>query len=88
MILTVAEHRRGELRDVSLEALTAGRNVADALDAELHVAVVSGDVEGYAEELNRDGVDAVHTVAHGEEFNHDVYVQALAALAGDLDPEV
>jgi len=88
VILAVAEHRRGELRDVSLELLAAGRGVADALGTELHVAVVSGDVERYAGELNREGVDAVHTVAHGEEFNHDVYVQALAALAGDLDPEV
>ena len=88
MILAVAEHRRGELRDVSLEVLDAGRRLAEALDTELHAAVVSGDVDAYAEELNREGVDAVHTVSHGEEFNHDVYVQALDALAADLGPQV
>jgi len=85
-ILAVAEHRRGELRDVSLELVTAGRELADAADAELHVAVVSGDVERYAESLDREGVDAIHTVAAGEEFNHDVYVQAVAQLVGELDP--
>jgi len=86
-VLAVAEHRRGELRDVSLELLTVGRDLADAVGTDLHVAVVSGDVEEFADDLNREGVDAVHTVAHGEEFNHDVTVQALAAMVDELDPQ-
>jgi len=86
-VLAVAEHRRGELRDVSLELLTAGRELAAAVGAELHVGVVSGAVDEFADDLNREGVDAVHTVAHGEEFNHDVTVQALAAMADELDPQ-
>ncbi|MFC7141117.1 electron transfer flavoprotein subunit alpha/FixB family protein [Halosimplex aquaticum] len=85
-VLAVAEHRRGELRDVSHQLITAGRELADAVGSELHVAVVSGDVERFGEDLNREGVDVVHTVDHGEEFNHDVYVQAVEALATDLDP--
>ncbi len=85
-VLAVAEHRRGELRDVSYELLTAGRLLADATDSDLHVAVISGDVETYADRLNREGVDAIHTVDHGEEFNHDVYVQALKQLADSVDP--
>jgi electron transfer flavoprotein alpha subunit len=86
-VLAVAEHRRGELRDVSLELLVAGRELADSLDTDLHAAVVSGDVDSFAADLNREGVDAVHTVAHGEEFNHDVTVQALAAMVDELDPQ-
>jgi electron transfer flavoprotein alpha subunit len=86
-VLVVAEHRRGELRDVSLELLTAGRQLADAVGGELHVAVVSGDVDQYAERLNRDGVDAIHTVAQGEEFNHGVYTQAAVQLFEALDPQ-
>ncbi|PSQ59512.1 MAG: electron transfer flavoprotein subunit alpha/FixB family protein, partial [Halobacteriales archaeon SW_9_67_25] len=85
-VLAVAEHRRGELRDVSLELLTAGRHLADATGGELHAAVVGGDVERYAEQLNREGVDAVHTVEYGEEFNHDVYVQAAEAVVDAVDP--
>jgi electron transfer flavoprotein alpha subunit len=83
-VLAVAEHRRGDLRDVSLEVVTAGRELADATGSDLHVAVVSGRVEEYAADLDREGVDAVHTVAYGEEFNHDVSVQAVEALADDL----
>ncbi|QDX40367.1 electron transfer flavoprotein subunit alpha/FixB family protein [Salarchaeum sp. JOR-1] len=86
-VLAVAEHRRGELRDVSFELVTAGRALADATDGDLHVAVVGGNTEEFADALNREGVDQLHTVDYGEEFNHDVYVQATEALFGDLDAE-
>jgi electron transfer flavoprotein alpha subunit len=87
-VLAVADHRRGQLRDVSYELVTAGRQAADALGGELHVAVVSGDVEGFAESLSLEGVDAIHTVDHGEEFNHDVYLQAVEALDAELSPSI
>ncbi|WP_254543050.1 electron transfer flavoprotein subunit alpha/FixB family protein [Halomarina pelagica] len=85
-VLAVAEHRQGGLRDVSFELITAGRELADQQGGDLHLAVVGGDVEAFAEELNREGVDAIHTVAEGEEFNHDVYVQVVEQLAADLAP--
>jgi electron transfer flavoprotein alpha subunit len=86
-VLTIADHRRGELRDVSYEVLTAGRELADAAGTDLHAAVISGDTEEFADELNREGVDQIHTVEYGEEYNHDVHAQAAAALAEDLDAE-
>jgi electron transfer flavoprotein alpha subunit len=86
-VLAVAEHRRGELRDVSHEVITAGADLAAATGGDVHLAVISGDVETFAADLNRGDVDAIHTVADGEEFNHGVYVQALEALAAELDPE-
>ncbi|QKY16188.1 electron transfer flavoprotein subunit alpha/FixB family protein [Halorubrum sp. CBA1229] len=84
-VLVVAEHRRGELRDVSYEAITAGRELADARGGELHVAVIAGDVDAFAEDLNREGVDAIHTVGNGEEFDHNVYQAAIAALLDRTD---
>ncbi len=84
-VLAVTEHRRGELRDVSLEMISAGRELADETGGDLHLAVISGDVDTYADEVNREGVDAIHTVEYGEEFNHNVYAQALEQLADDLD---
>ncbi|SFR34440.1 electron transfer flavoprotein subunit alpha/FixB family protein [Halogeometricum limi] len=86
-VLIVAEHRRGEIRDVSYELVTAGRELADATGGDLHLAVVSGDVDEFATRLNLDGVDAIHTVDYGEEFNHDVYAQATCALVDDIDPQ-
>ncbi|WP_144799712.1 electron transfer flavoprotein subunit alpha/FixB family protein [Halorubrum depositum] len=84
-VLVVSEHRRGELRDVSYEAITAGRELADARDGDLHVAVIGGDVDGFAEDLNREGVDAIHAVENGEEFDHNVYQTAIAALLDRTD---
>ncbi|WP_255168988.1 electron transfer flavoprotein subunit alpha/FixB family protein [Natrononativus amylolyticus] len=86
-VLAIADHRRGELRDVSYEIITAGLELADETGGDLHVAVISGPVEEFAEKLNRTGVDAVHTVAHGEEFNHDVYVQAITQLHDAVSPQ-
>jgi electron transfer flavoprotein alpha subunit len=85
-VLAVAEHRRGELREVSLEVVTAGRALADATGGDLHVAVVGGDVEAFAEDLSVSGVTTVRTVAYGEDYNHDVHVQALDALVAEHDP--
>jgi electron transfer flavoprotein alpha subunit len=86
-VLVVAEHRRGELRDVSYELLTAGRELADATGGDLHATIISGDVDSYGEDLNREGVDAVHTVDYGEEFNHGVYTQAVEQIATDIDAQ-
>jgi electron transfer flavoprotein alpha subunit len=84
-VLVAAEHRRGALRDVTYEAITAGRELADARDGDLHVAVIGGDVDGFAEELNREGVDAIHAVDDGEEFDHNAYQAAVSTLADRID---
>ncbi len=86
-VLVVSEHRRGELRDVSREAITAGRELADAQGGDLHVAVIGGDTDRFAEDLNREGVDAIHAVANGEEFDHNVYQSAVEALLETVDAE-
>ena len=84
-VLVAAEHRRGALRDVTYEAIAAGRELADARGGDLHVAVVGGDVDGFAEDLNREGVDAVHAVEDGEEFDHNAYRAAASTLADRVD---
>jgi electron transfer flavoprotein alpha subunit len=86
-VLAVAEHRRGDLRDVSYEMISAGSELADATGGDLHVTIISGDVDAFAEDLNREGVDVIHTVDHGEEFNHNVYAQALEQMVDELDPQ-
>ena len=85
-VLAVAEHRRGDLRDVSLELITAGRRLADATGGDLDVVVVGGDVDAFAERLDREGVDTVYTVDEGEEFNHEVYADAVEQLHAELEP--
>lgn len=79
-VLAITEHRQGEIRDVSYEMITAGRELADEAGGNLHLAVIGGDADAYAEDLNREGVDKIHTVDHGDEFNHDIYTQAIEQL--------
>jgi electron transfer flavoprotein alpha subunit len=86
-VLAITEHRRGELRDVSQELISAGRELADTTGGDLHLAVISGDTDTFADSLDRDGVDAIHTVDYGEEFNHDVYVQVIEQLYDAVDPQ-
>ncbi|ELY48498.1 electron transfer flavoprotein subunit alpha/FixB family protein [Natronorubrum bangense] len=86
-VLAVTDHRRGELRDVSYEIITAGRELADETGGDLHLAVISGTVDEFADGLNREGVDAIHTVDHGEEFNHDIYTQTITQLYDELAPQ-
>ncbi len=86
-VLAVTDHRRGELRDVSYEIITAGRELADETGGDLHLTVISGTVDEFADDLNREGVDAIHTVDYGEEFNHDVYTQSITQLYDEFAPQ-
>jgi electron transfer flavoprotein alpha subunit len=56
------------------------------MDGALHATVVGGDVDRFADRLDCDGVDAVHPVAEGAEFNHDVTAAAVTALFETVDP--
>jgi electron transfer flavoprotein alpha subunit len=85
-ILAVTEHRRGELRDISYELIAAGSELAEATGGDLHLVVISGDVDSFAEQLNREGVDTIHTVEYGKEFNHDVYTQAIKQVYDAVGP--
>ena len=86
-VLAVSEHRDGELRDISHEVVTAGAQLAEETGGELHVAVIGGDVDAFASALDLEGVDAIHTVDQGEEFNHGIYTQAIEAMAAADDPQ-
>lgn len=86
-VLAITEHRQGDLRDVSFELITAGRQLADEQDGELHLAVIGGDVDTFAEELNTGDVDSIYTVAEGDEFNHDVYTQVTEQLYDEVTPQ-
>ncbi len=84
-VLVVAEHRRGDLRPVSYEAISAGRRLADEVGTDLHVTVVGGPVDDFGERLDREGVDSVHLVDAGEEYNNELSVQGAAQVAEAVD---
>jgi electron transfer flavoprotein alpha subunit len=80
-ILALAETRRGELREVSLELVGAAREVKQAAGGRLAVAVIGADAERFAGDLAADGVDEVLTVvAPVEHFEAHVWQRALESL--------
>jgi electron transfer flavoprotein alpha subunit len=80
-VLVIAEARRGELREVSLELITAARQVKDAAGGRLAVALIDADAPAHATVLAADGVDEVLTVSSpAPNFEAHVAGRALAAL--------
>jgi electron transfer flavoprotein alpha subunit len=80
-MLVVAETRRGELRDVSLELVSAAREVKEPAGGRLTIAVIGADAERFAGDLAAEGVDEVLTVsAPTEQFEAHVWQRALEAL--------
>lgn len=88
-ILAVAETRRGELRDVSLELIAAGRSLMDATGGRLAVAVLAPEPGRFLEPLSVEGVDEVLLVsAPAEHFEPHVAQAALEALIESESPDV
>jgi len=86
-VLVVAESRRGELREVSLELVTAANEVVEAAGGRLVVAVIGADAERFGSELGADGVSEVLTVtAPCEHFEAHVWQRALEALIDAEQP--
>lgn len=83
-VLVVAEHVRGQVRDVTRELITAGRELGPVT-----VALVAHDPAALAAAVDVEGVEEIVTVAAGvDEFENDVYQSALEALIASRKPRV
>jgi electron transfer flavoprotein alpha subunit len=84
-VLVVAEHLRGEVRPVTLELVTAAKE----LGGPVAVAVIAKEPGSIADSVNVEGVDEILAVAvDQEEFENDVYQQALEQLLSERDFDV
>jgi len=84
-VLVLAEHVRGELRPVTLELVSAAKE----LGGPVSVAVIARDPSALTDVANVDGVDEILAVAvEQEEFENDVYQQALEQLLSERDFDV
>ncbi len=86
-VLIVAEQQPdGHLRKATLNALSAGKALAQKVGAELHVAVLGKDVAKVADELKTYGPKVVHSgsAAGLEHYIAEAHAPALADLATSL----
>ncbi|HYT52973.1 MAG TPA: electron transfer flavoprotein subunit alpha/FixB family protein [Gaiellaceae bacterium] len=80
--LVVAEHLQGKLRDVTRELVTAARG----LGGPVAIAVIAPDPSQF--DVNLEGVDEIVGVPVAQqEFENDVYQQALEALIAERHPD-
>ena len=83
--LVVAEHVRGELRPVTLELVSAARSLGSPVE----VAVIARDPAAFTDAANAEGVDEILAVqVDAEEFENDVYQQAVEQLVAERNPDV
>ena len=88
-VLVIAEIRRGNLRNVSLEALAAARLVAEG--GEIAAAIVAGgDMAQHAAALASHGAERVYVVAHPQldQYSAESYAQAIHAAIDAFSPDV
>ncbi|HEY3327158.1 MAG TPA: electron transfer flavoprotein subunit alpha/FixB family protein [Novimethylophilus sp.] len=85
-ILVIAEHRRNELRPVSLELVTAAQNLRQG-DDKVVVAVIGSQADNFVKNLSVAGVDEVVTVkAPTAEFDADLFEASVNALIDSKKP--
>jgi electron transfer flavoprotein alpha subunit len=86
-IIVVAEHRRGELRDVTWEMLSKGRELSEGLGGELSVALLGKDVKNLAEALKPKANRVLLIEDNRLEFyNSETYQKVLAQLMTERKP--
>ncbi|MBM4350752.1 MAG: electron transfer flavoprotein subunit alpha, partial [Deltaproteobacteria bacterium] len=86
-IIVVAEHRRGELRDVTWEMLSKGRELSEGLGGELSVALMGKDVKNLAEVLKPKANRVLLIEDNRLEFyNSETYEKVLTQLITERKP--
>lgn len=86
-LFVLAEHRQGELRDITFEMLTKGREVSQKINADLTAVLLGHSVKGFAKRL-ADHAKKVLIVddARLENFNAETYQKVLSHLISERKP--
>jgi len=84
-VLIVAEHRRGQVRPITLELVSAAKELGD----ETVVALIAKDPAALADQVDVEGVNEIVCVqVEPEGFENDVYREAVEQLISEREPDV
>ncbi|MEM1584500.1 MAG: electron transfer flavoprotein subunit alpha/FixB family protein [Nitrososphaerota archaeon] len=86
-IFVLAEHRRGEIREITFEMLTKGREIVEKNGSRLSTIILGKNIRKSAEILAR-YADRVLVIDDDrfEFFNSDLYQQALSKIIREMKP--
>ncbi|GEL08693.1 electron transfer flavoprotein subunit alpha/FixB family protein [Salisediminibacterium halotolerans] len=84
------EQREGEIFDVGLELLGAGRELADKLEVNLCGVLLGNNVKNSAEDLYAYGADIVYVIDDPvlENYRTETYMKAVGDLVRKYKPEI
>jgi len=86
-IFVLAEHRQGQVRDVTFEMLAKGRELAQKTGSELTAVLLGKDVKNHAKTLTERASKVLLVEdAKLENFNSEAYQKALTHLMGEHKP--
>ncbi len=89
-ILIVAETAAGKIKKYSIELAGVAKSLAEKTGGQVHALLVGKGVQALGAELGKYGVAKVHVVdsADFENYNAEVWTNAVAAAAGSVKPAV
>jgi electron transfer flavoprotein alpha subunit len=88
-IFVLVEHRKGEIRDITFEMLTKGKEIAGKLNAELCAVLLGKDVAAFADKLKKYAKKVL--VVEDEKlrnFNAEAYQKVLSHLIKERKPSL
>jgi electron transfer flavoprotein alpha subunit len=90
MVLVLAEHDRGTLNDLSLQAMALGRQLAASAGEPLDAIVVGGDGRSLADTLGAHGAATVHVADHEglTDFAPDAWAASVADVIQRTHPSI
>ena len=89
-ILVFGDAPDGKLASTAQELLAAGRSLADALNQELAIAVIGGDVADAPQQAIVHGADKAYAVTNPAlaDYHPDLYLSAMQTVAAEANPGI
>jgi electron transfer flavoprotein alpha subunit len=88
-LFVLAEHRQGQMRDITFEMLTKGKEMAQKTGAELTAVLLGKDVKEHAKTLSEYAKKVLLVEdAKLENFNSDAYQKVLTTLIKEHKPRL
>ena len=89
-ILVFGDAPEGNLASTAQELLAAGRSLAHALNQELAIAILGGDVADSPQQAIAHGADKAYAVTNPSlaDYHPDLYLSAMQTVAAEVNPGI
>ncbi len=88
-LLVIVEHDQGVVPDAALEALTAGRDLAEQMGCDMHAVVIGEGADDVTDAAEEHGAETIHVVSHDilTDYGPDAWAESVRQLADEVDAD-